>query len=317
MKKIKIILSLMFLGAFVMQSCIKDDVVALGDTGSVFVKINDGPTKALYYEPFTTKKNVVVFNVRRDVNSPAELAKAATVSIIDAPELVAAFNKENDESFEALPTSIFTYVTDPSITKSGNKFTVNFAPNEFAKNIEISLDGSKWDLSKKFAIGYKVTEAPGAKISSAQKQILTMISLKNKYDGVYLLTGAHNRVPYNFPYKTVVYMMTAGANSVIYYWPDAGSYGHPIGVGPDPENDLSWYGSGISPVVEFDPNTDEVARVFNNPPNATVITKFTLAGVSNSNRYDAAKKKMYISWNYNGNPLRAFIDTLTFIQPRQ
>ena len=202
-------------------------------------------------------------------------------------------------------------------TKSGNKFTVNFAPNEFAKNIEISLDGSKWDLSKKFAIGYKVTEAPGAKISSAQKQIVTLISLKNKYDGVYLLTGAHNRVPYNFPYKTVVYMMTAGANSVIYYWPDAGSYGHPIGVGPDPENDLSWYGPAISPVVEFDPNTDEVARVFNNPPNATVITKFTLAGVANSNRYDAATKKMYISWNYNGNPLRAFVDTLTFIKPRQ
>ena len=69
----------MFSGAFMMQSCIKDDVVALGDTGSVFVKINDGPTKALYYEPFTTKKNVVVFNVRRDVNSAAELAKAATV----------------------------------------------------------------------------------------------------------------------------------------------------------------------------------------------------------------------------------------------
>jgi hypothetical protein len=134
---------------------------------------------------------------------------------------------------------------------------------------------------------------------------------------VYLLTGAHNRVPYNFPYKTVVYMMTAGANSVIYYWPDAGSYGHPIGLGPDPENDLSWYGPSISPVVEFDPNTDEVARVFNNPPNATVITKFTLAGVANSNRYDAATKKMYISWNYNGNPMRAFVDTLTFIKPRQ
>ena len=317
MKKIKIILSLMFLGAFVFQSCIKDDVVELGTAGSVFVKFNDGPTKALYYEPFTTKKNVIVFNVRRDVNSPAELAKAATISIIDAPELVEAYNKENDESFEALPTSIFTYVTDPSVTKSGNKFTVTFAPNEFAKNIEISLDGSKWDLSKKFGIGYKVTEAPGAKILTAQKQIVTLISLKNKYDGVYLLTGAHNRVPYNFPYKTVVYMMTAGANSVIYYWADAGAYGHPIGVGPDPENDLSWYGGGIAPVVEFDPNTDEVARVFNNPPNATVITKFTLEGVANSNRYDAATKKMYISWNYNGRADRAFIDTLTFIKPRQ
>jgi hypothetical protein len=317
MKKIKIILSLMFLGAFVMQSCIKDDVVELGNAGSVFIKINDGPTKALYYEPFTTKKTVVVFNVRRDVNSAAELAKSATVSIIDAPELVTAYNKENDENFETLPAAIFTYVTDPSVTKSGNKFTITFAPNEFAKNIEISLDGSKWDLSKKFAIGYKVTEATGAKISSAQKQIVTLISLKNKYDGVYLLTGAHNRVPYNFPYKTVVYMMTAGANSVIYYWKDAGSYGHPIGLGPDPENDLSWYGPGISPVVEFDPNTDEVVRVFNNPPNATVITKFTLAGVANSNRYDAAKKKMYISFNYNGRADRAFVDTLSFIKPRQ
>lgn len=317
MKKIKIILSLIFLGTFMFQSCIKDDVVELGTTGSVFVKINDGPSKALYYEPFTTKKNVIVFNIRRDVNSAAELAKSAVVSVVDAPELVTAYNKENDENFEALPASIFTYVTDPSVTKSGNKLTVTFAANEFAKNIEISLDGSKWDLSKKFAVGYKVTEAPGAKISSAQKQIVTLISLKNKYDGVYLLTGAHNRVPYNFPYKTVVYMMTAGANSVIYYWPEVGSYGHPIGVGPDPLEDLSWYGPGISPVVEFDPNTDEVSRVFNNPPNATVITKFTLAGVANANRYDAATKKMYVSFNYNNNPLRAFVDTLTFVKPRQ
>jgi hypothetical protein len=84
-----------------------------------------------------------------------------------------------------------------------------------------------------------------------------------------------------------------------------------------PGNELSWYGGGIAPVVEFDPNTNEVERVFNNPPNATVITKFTLAGVVNSNKYDPATKKMYISWNYNNNPLRAFVDTLTYIRPRQ
>lgn len=317
MKKIKLFLSLMFLTTFLMQSCIKNEVVELTNQGSVFVKFNDGPSKALYYEPFTTTKKVLLFNIRRDVNSAAELAKSATVTVQEAPELLTAYNTDNDESFQPLPTSIFSLVTDPSIVKSGDKYTITFAPNEFAKNFEINLDGSKWDLSKKFGVAYKLTDAGGSKITSAQKNIVTLISLKNKYDGVYLLTGAHNRVPYNFPYKTIVYMMTAGANSVIYYWPDAGSYGHPIGLGPDPENDLSWYGPAISPVVEFDPNTNEVARVFNNPPNATVITKFTLDGVANSNKYDPVTKKMYISWNYNNNPLRAFVDTLTYIKPRQ
>jgi Domain of unknown function (DUF1735) len=315
MKKIKLFLSLMISTTLLMQSCIKDDMVELTNQGSVFVKMSDGPSKALYYEPFNTVKKVTLFNIRRDVNSPAELAKSATITVQDAPELLTAYNTDNSENFEPLPTSIFSLVTDPSIVKSGDKYTITFGPNEFAKNFEISLDGSKWDLSKKFGIAYKVVDAPGSKITSAQKNIVTLISLKNKYDGVYLLTGAHNRVPYNFPYSTTIYMMTAGANSVIYYWPDAGSYGHPIGVGPD--NDLSWYGPAISPVVEFDPVTNEVARVFNNPPNGTVITKFTLAGVANSNKYDPATKKMYISWNYANNPLRAFVDTLTYIKPRQ
>jgi len=316
MKKIKLFLSLMFLATFLMQSCIKDEVVELTNQGSVFVKINDGPTKALYYEPFSTVKKVVLFNIRRDVNSAAELAKSATVTVQEAPALLTSYNTDNDESFEPLPTSIFSLVTDPSIVKSGDKYTITFAANEFSKNFEISLDGSKWDLSKKFGVAYKISEAAGSKITSAQKNIVTLISLKNKYDGVYLLTGAHNRVPYNFPYKTIVYMMTAGANSVIYYWADAGAYGHPIGIGPDPENDLNWYGPGIAPVVEFNPETNEVARVFNNPPNATPITKYT-GSIANSNKYDPATKKMFITWNYNNNPLRVFVDTLTYIKPRQ
>ncbi len=106
-------------------------------------------------------------------------------------------------------------------------------------------------------------------------------------------------------------METTGPNSVIFYYVDVNNYGHPIGVGPGV---YSWYGTAISPEITFDLATNNVTSV-RNVLGTTPITLFTGPG-SFPSRYDPVTKTIYVSWNYAGNPLRAFFDTLTYIGPR-
>jgi hypothetical protein len=139
-------------------------------------------------------------------------------------------------------------------------------------------------------------------------------SIKNKYDGVYNLTGYHNRVPYTFPYETTMHMVTVGPDAVYFFWPLVGGEGHPIGLGPN--NAMSWYGPCVAPYVKFNTTTNLVTQVYNGSAAAcTPITLFTGAG-SRLSKWDPATRDMTVDWNYGGNPLRAFFDDLEFIRPR-
>lgn len=209
------------------------------------------------------------------------------------------------KGLEPLPAGTFTLssmdVTIPAGSKTlgGLKLTITKS-NELDPNI-------------KYGVGFKIVSVDqGYKIAANQSQMIIAFAIKNKYDGVYNLKGYHNRDPYTFPYDTEIHLVTTGPSSVIFYWPEVESNGHPIGVGV---GSLSWYGDGISPVIEFDKATDLVTRVYNNPPNSTVITMFTGAG-SRLSKYDPATKSITVDWNYSGNPLRAFFDDLTYIGPR-
>ena len=182
------------------------------------------------------------------------------------------------------------------------------------QNLKLSVTNSNvLDPNKIYGVGFKITSVDqGYQIAANQSTVVIAFAIKNKYDGVYKLHGHHNRVPYTFDYDTEIYLITVGPNSVIFYWPEVSSNGHPIGVGV---GSTSWYGASISPVIVFDPVTDLVTNVYNNPPNATVITRFTGAG-SRISKYNPATKAITVDWNYNGNPLRAFFDDLTYKGPR-
>ena len=170
------------------------------------------------------------------------------------------------------------------------------------------------DPNKSFGVGLRITAVTGNfQIASNMKNLLIEFSIKNKYDGKYTLRGYHNRVPYNFPYETEIHMVTAGPSAVAFYWPEAGSVGHPIGIGPN--NALNWYGASVAPVVVFDLSTNLVTSVYGSDPGGPVITMFTGAG-SRLSKWDPATKAMTVDWNYNGNPLRAFFDDLEYKGPR-
>ena len=223
-----------------------------------------------------------------------------TVQFALKPELVSA-----DPDLTLLPASAYT-----------TNLTATIKAGTLLDTLEITIPrASDLDPNLTYGLGLELVSASnGFTVASNMKEVLIRITVKNIYDGEYLMKGRHNRTPYDFPYEAVMHMITTGASSVIFYWPDAGSVGHPIGTGPDPVNDVSWYGAAIAPHVVFNPATNLVANVFNNA-GGTPIDIYTGAG-SGVGRYEPGPKKMYVYWRYNFNDLRGFMDTLTYIGSR-
>jgi hypothetical protein len=246
-----------------------------------------------------------LFTAAYDYVNPAP--SDITVTLEKNTALVTSY----DPDVEILSPDIYTIPSNTMVIPQGQRVT----PEKFKFNINTSTLSS----DKKYGIGFTITQVSksGVTIPANMKDVVYVFSIKNKYDGVYKLKGYHNRSPYTFPYDETIHMVTEAPNSVIFYWPEVKSNGHPIGVGPGTSN---WYGAAISPVVVFDLATDKVTDVHNNPPQTTVITMFTGPG-SGESRFevdpnDPDKRTMYVYWNYGGNPQRAFFDTLTYIGPR-
>jgi len=232
-----------------------------------------------------------------DAGAPAA---NVTVKLAYDQDLVVA------EGLVPLPAGTFSLNTLDAVIPAGSK-TLG--------ELKLTVTNSDvLDPNIKYGVGFKIVSVDqGYKIAANQSSMIIGFAIKNKYDGIYNLKGNHNRVPYTFPYDTEIHLVTTGPATVIFYWPEVESNGHPIGVGAG--NSLSWYGAGISPVIEFNTTSNLVTKVFNNPPNPTVITMFTGAG-SRIGKFDPATKAITVDWNYNNNPLRAFFDNLTYIKPR-
>lgn len=311
-------LYILLISALVFSSCIKKEVTPLADEGKTFVKLLEGPENKIFLSPFSEVRPLLLYSVRKDANSNAALQQSASITLTRVDGMVDRYNVDNSTDYELLPDSLYTLA--PHISRNGNVYTTEMAGGEFAKDFLINLNGAKWNLSKKYALGFALTSVgANAEKASGRDSVLVLISVKNKYDGVYAMTGKHNRSPYNFQYEVTMHMVTAGANSVNFFWPDAGSNGHPIGTGPDPINDVSWYGAGISPVLVFDLATDVVTSAYNSG-SATPIVLHTGPGAPVS-RYDAADKKIYAYFYYftgAGQDFsnRGWSDTLTYIGPR-
>lgn len=231
-----------------------------------------------------------------DASAPAS---NVTVKLAYDQDLVVA------EGLVPLPAGTFSLNTLDAVIPAGSKTF---------EDLKLTITNSDaLDPNIKYGVGFKIVSVDqGYKIAANQSGMIIGFAIKNKYDGIYNLKGYHNRVPYTFPYDTEVHLITTGPSTVIFYWPEVESNGHPIGVSA---TSASWYGAGISPVIEFNATTNLVTSVFNNPPNPTPIKMYTGAG-SRISKFDPATKSITVDWHYNNNPLRAFFDDLTFIKPR-
>jgi hypothetical protein len=287
----------------------------LGNAGQTVVKLIDGgqPGIRKYAIDFvSTPTMLTMADLRRDVSSNAELNRTMNVTIIDDTAALRAYSNANSANLVYLPAAFYTIKpATPKTGGTGGRFNIVMNPGEFAKPIDIVIpNATVLNPSTKYGLAFTITAADANGVISFNRTVVVEIGAKNIYDGSYNLRGYHNRPGFQFIYDQTMHMITTGANSVIFYWPLAGSIGHPIQT----PTGVSWYGPAIAPHVVFDPSTNLVTNVFNNA-GGTPIDVYTGAG-SGQGRFIPSTKAMFVYWRYNMNNDRAFMDTLTYIGPR-
>jgi hypothetical protein len=252
-----------------------------------------------------------VVYVNLESGLPATSDIHITLTLNDA--LRTAYNAANGTNILALPPALFSV-----------PLTLTIPAGQRNAQVPISFPNtSTLDPNSSYGLGISISTVDGGYLIAANlKNLFIEIGLKNKYDGVWDLKGLHNRAPYDqFPFHTEVEMHTTGPSSVALYWPDGPGYGQPIGTSP---SGVGWYGDVMSPNFTFNPATDIVTGVTTYVGAGVTLAMVTSDNVADANpngpivnRFEAGPpKKMYLTFQYNGNDLRRFYDTLTYIGPR-
>jgi hypothetical protein len=325
MKKLYVILLLLAMSA-VFTSCLKDsnitDDLLYGtygvDKGPKLVEFPSAPLVNLALPALENDTSFAFTTVRVNSTNPADQDIVFTLAI--DPDALQKYNDEKRAEAEENEEDYEDYlIPDPS-AYTFESLTVTIPKGERSAPVNITLNPQDY-LEGKWAIPLKIVSvSPAITLSANYQTLITTIGVKNKYDGVYLLSGYHNRPTLNFPYEDVeMELRTLDANTVACYFVAASSLGHPIGTGPGA---ISWYGAAISPAFVFDLATDKVTNVYN-IPGGTLIELYTdavaEAGQTDpamENKYDPETKTLKVSWYYGGNPARAFFDTFVFERDR-
>jgi hypothetical protein len=246
-----------------------------------------------------------------EAGSPADADVNVTIANTTGTQAsgdIAAYNAANGTNVQVLPANLWSIPFNVTIPAGQKNVMLPFTVTNTT------------GLNPNLAYGISLTitsSSSGYQVAENQKNVIVIFSVKNKYDGRYTLRGRHHRPPYTFPYVTEMHMVTYGPSSVYFYWPDAGSSGHPIGTGPGA---VSWYGAAISPVLHFDAATDLVTNVTNLPPN-TVAMWLHNTDPNLVSRFIPGSRTIYAYFYYTtgaGQDFnnRGWSDTLTYLGPR-
>lgn len=273
-------------------SCEKNDEGSMNGAGRTIVKIDEAKDEkyAIALDFINGFQDVNLITVRRNVPNNAELNKPLDVVITEDAAAIAAYNTAHNTSYVALPAD--SYTIDAGNPKSGDDWTLKFDAGEFAKPVRIQLDATKLDLSKQYAFGFKIKDAAGNAISNAYNNLIVEVGVKNKYDGIYEVTGT--LVDVAVPTITGYYplnwdLRTAGSNKVKIFDRLTGTQTHLIQSGAS----LSQYGQfGLD--VTFNATTDEVESITN--PLLGSLGRQAALDESGENRYDAATKTVKIKY---------------------
>lgn len=179
------------------------------------------------------------------------------ITLVANPSLITAYNTANGTSLVALTSSQYSIPSLQLTIPKGErmaKMTINF-PN-----------ASTIDPTKFYALGFSVASVsePGYTIASNFKDFLLGVAIKNKYDGIYRVTGTfvdatNATFTSTYPHSNV-HLITSGPNSVTVYRNingvlTPGYLFSAAGAG-------TFYGN-FGVVLTFDPATDKIISVTN------------------------------------------------------
>ena len=228
----------------VFAACTKvDKVDPLGERGQTIVKLmdggpvayalgsqvgddDDGPGLPNYGVAFVnTPQSVTVLSIRRDVPNSEELNKRMTVVIQEDTSLIRIYNDTADlrgnALIDTLPVNTFS-ISPAKVGGYNGTYTIEFAPGEVAKEIVLTVNNPSADLDPNvtYALAFKIVSVNvdgGTGNIGFSQAVVAKIGAKNKYDGIYKVTGTFQDVTNaNFfgNYPREYYLITTGANSV-------------------------------------------------------------------------------------------------------
>lgn len=207
-----------------------------------------------------------------------------TIDLVVDEAIIASYNDQNHTGYTALPSTLFTPTLQVVIPKGQRTAEAKFV-----------LKPAGFDLSKSYALGLKILKTSSGVISGNYGSIVVGVTAKNKYDGVYKLTGTMRDVVNStltgaYPLDNI-WLVTTGPNSVEFYDNDYGVRGHIIRTAT---GGASYYGS-FTPLFTFDA-AGAVTSVVNGYGQPAPNGRAGRIDVTGINKFDAATKTLEVSY---------------------
>lgn len=242
----------LFFATLLLNGCEKaPEAKDLDDAGTTIVKFyNGGGLSVKPLELTPTIEDLELAELRRDPNSQGSLNSPLTVSFSNSQAILDEYNAANGSAYELLPTDAYTITAGSGVQVSGDTWTVNLGPGEFARTLAITLDKSKLDFAKSYAFGFELKDVGTSKISAEQNIIIVNPIVKNAYHGVYHASGVfHHPTAGDRPINEDKLLVTAGLTSVRAPLGDLGGAGFYMILNVNADNTVTITPSGATPNI--------------------------------------------------------------------
>lgn len=310
--KLLSIATILSLGLF--SSCVKEDGVFDADNKGGIIELGDlsSRTTSTLYAPLVTKSFAsatevdcpITLNYTGTDGAPQDIT--VTMALTDAA--VTAYNTAQSASYTILPTTLYTV---PS-------YTVTIPKGQKKATFTIKLKTSSFDFSKSYALGISITSSSYGTVSANYGTGIFAIVAKNKYDGVYTVTGSFQDL--SFPAYTGIYpknieLRTTGASSVVVYNKDRSAFFYYFNTG----SATSSY-ANFDPIFTFDDATSKVTDVTNyyGQGTANSSVRSGVLDATGINTYNATNKTISVSYimTQSGSTRCKFTEVYTYTGSR-
>ena len=263
--------------------------------GSTIVRMSPGSGfKLVSIDLSTTPQTFSIADIYRDVPGEGALNTTSKVVITESASIIADYNAAHNTNYIPLPASAFT--TDPSNPKVGSDYTLTFGPGDFYKQLKITVpNATVLDPNKKYAFGFKIASVDNnGKISASDNELVVEVGLKNKWDGVYTVTGTMvdlTSAALTGYYPLTWELRTTGANTLAVFDKSQGTQTHLISN----NGSLSQYGSfGLN--ITMDPITNKITSIVNSYGQPSANGRSAALDPTGINAYDPATKTFKIKY---------------------
>ncbi|TCZ75026.1 DUF1735 domain-containing protein [Flaviaesturariibacter aridisoli] len=280
-------------------------VIELGVAGTSSTATSEGGSSIVYgLNAANSDTTFALVPVILATSSPAE--EDIHVTLAAAPELVDSFNNFNGTAAQVPTSTMYT------ILNAGNVVTIPRGSN--VGYLQVKLNPNNF-LGQDWALAYKIVsvDRPGYVISSNNRTALTLITIKNRYDGAYRLTlRASGWEPFGISsmqgtYPGLYAMETSGVASVDGNALARGDYLLPAFGGDATSITSNTAFGAVTPRFTFDLATNRLTSVSNStPPDSRnrILTLLTTAPASSVNIFPAGVTLN--SWDPNTGNIYAY-----------